>query len=883
MNSAADQTGESLRILMVEDNLADAELTERELKRAGLRFESERVETRDAFLTAMMHFDPDLIISDHTLPQFDGLSALELAREHRPDTPFLFYSGTLGEASAVDALKHGASDYVVKGNLQRLGPAIQRAIEEAQLRARHRKAEAELHASERRFRLLTEQAPVGIALTDSDGHITYCNSNWLAIIELSLEESLGEGSMRAIHPDDKGWVTSAWNECLRNGTPFNAEYRFLLKNESTAWVIASAVPQLDDAGHLLGYIVTLSDITQRKLAEDKISRLSRMHSILSGINGVIIRTRERSQLFSEVCKIAVGRGHFRTAMIYELERSSGRIELAASLGGGDNLESELSQLRQSRPELAGLRSKAIRTAQTQFCNDIATDPRFVGLQDTFLLRGIRSTVVLPLSHGGEVMGVICLFSSELDAFNESELRLLNELAADVSFALDHFAKEERINYLAFYDVLTGLPNRALFSDRLGHHLSEAIQQCSQLALVMMDIERFRQINESFGRDAGDAVLRELASRIQNHFSDAGHVAKLGADNFAALIPNVVNAADIRRLIEQRFVQGLTQPFQVSGQTLLLSARAGVAMYPEDGENAELLFRNAEAALKRAKTAGEKIQFYSPDINANVSRHLQIETGLRIAIEQEQFVLHYQPKIDLQTGSICSVEALIRWNHPDTGLIPPGEFIPILESTGMIDEVGRWALLQALRDSTLIRRRLAHPLRIAVNVSSIQLSRGSFLSELSDMIAENPDHDLDLEITESLIMADVNESIRKLGAVRELGFRVAVDDFGTGYSSLSYIARLPIDQLKIDKSFIKPLDGNPENHVIVSSIISLAHSLSMKVVAEGVETEQQHALLHRLGCDAAQGYLFCHPLPVDQLIESLESVNDGLRLRKDALH
>jgi diguanylate cyclase (GGDEF)-like protein len=447
-------------------------------------------------------------------------------------------------------------------------------------------------------------------------------------------------------------------------------------------------------------------------------------------------------------------------------------------------------------------------------------------------------------------------------FDEEETRLLLELAGDISLALDHIEKKERLDYLAYYDVLTGLANRSLFLERLAQHMRTATNDGHPMALYVIDLERFKNINDTLGQAAGDALLVQVTEWLKQNAGEASLLARVGADQFAVLLPRVTREGDVARRLEKANTDFLEHPFRLEGGVFRVSVKVGVAMYPDDGSSADTLFRNAEAALKAAKASGDRYLFFNPRMTAAVAGRLTLETQLRHALDREEFVLHYQPKMALADGRIASAEALIRWNDPQTGLVPPGRFIPVLEDTGLIHEVGRWALRKAIEDYLRWRAAGLAAVRIAVNVSPLQLRNAGFIEEVRQALAidAHAAAGLELEITESLIMADVKHSIESLRAIRAMGVTIAIDDFGTGFSSLSYLARLPVHTLKIDRSFILDMTTGPDGLALVSTIINLAHSLKLKVVAEGVETEGQRHLLRSLDCDEAQGYLFSQPLP-----------------------
>jgi diguanylate cyclase (GGDEF)-like protein/PAS domain S-box-containing protein len=426
--------------------------------------------------------------------------------------------------------------------------------------------------------------------------------------------------------------------------------------------------------------------------------------------------------------------------------------------------------------------------------------------------------------------------------------------------------EERLVYLAYYDVLTGLANRALFLERVAQYLDGAGGDGRKVALLLVDLRRFRNINDSLGRSAGDALLRQVAEWLTSIAGGANLLARVGVDLFAVVLPDVGSESELAHFVEKTMRAFLDHSFVLDGAAFRISAKVGIAVFPEHGSEAGTLFQHAEAALKEVKTGGDRYLFYTRKMSATVAGKLALENQLHQALDREEFVLHYQPKVNLMSGLITGAEALIRWNNPRGGLIPPAQFVPILEETGLIHEVGRWALRKAVEDYLRWQASGLTAVRVAVNVSALQLHNRDFAREIALAIAVHPlaAAGLELEITESLIMADIKHNIECLRAIRAMGVAIAVDDFGTGFSSLSYLAKLPIHTLKIDRSFVTDMTTGPEGLVLVSAIIKLAHSLKLNVVAEGVETEQQSRLLRSLKCDEMQGYLLSKPVPSEIL-------------------
>jgi len=598
---------------------------------------------------------------------------------------------------------------------------------------------------------------------------------------------------------------------------------------------------------------------------EKITRLTRVHAVLSAIKGLIVRAREREELYREVCRIAVEIGGFQIAWLGIVDREAMQVKPVGWQGAGlDFSQSIPLDLNGIVPERYGLPGRAIRERRPMIANDLAHDSRFL-LKKEARERGVGSLAVLPLVIADKAIGVIALYAGEVGFFDEEEMKLLLDLAGDISFALDHIEKTAKLDYLAYYDAVTGLANRTLFHERLKQFLAAAGREQRKLALTILEVERFKTINDTLGWEAGDALLKQIADRLTRLAPDNTWLARIGADHFAIMVPDIQNVDDLARLAEHRLKQCFGPPFRIGESELRMAAKLGIAVFPVDGGDAGILFRNAEVALKKAKASGDRYLFYTQAMNERVAENMAMENKLRQALERAEFVLHYQPKVDLETRSIVGVEALIRWQSRELGLVPPNKFIPLMEETGLILPVGAWALKRASLDHrSWVDRGLMAP-RAAVNVSSIQLRQRDFVGSVEQAIMDGvAPTGIDLEITESLIMEDIQASIEKLKAVRGLGVSIAIDDFGTGYSSLGYLARLPVQTIKIDRSFIITMLNNAGAMTLVSSIISLAHSLGLRVVAEGVDAEEQARMLRQLRCDEMQGFLFSRPVPFDQL-------------------
>lgn len=446
--------------------------------------------------------------------------------------------------------------------------------------------------------------------------------------------------------------------------------------------------------------------------------------------------------------------------------------------------------------------------------------------------------------------------------------LVQNYAAVINDVTQRKEDEERIRYQANYDALTGLPNRGLFLDRLNQALNNMARANSKLGLMFIDLDGFKLVNDTMGHDVGDLLLCEAAERLNKCIRSGDTVARLGGDEFTVVMPNLVDPRHTP-LLAQRILDELAKVFVLNGQEAFVSASIGITIYPDDAEDAVELLKNADTAMYRAKDQGKaNFQFYTADLNKEVKERLVIKNGLVKALERDEFLLHYQPKVDLRTGEITSCEALMRWQSPDLGFVAPGRFISILEETGQVVEVGAWALRIASLQHVAWRNAGLSPVRIAVNLSARQLRELSFVNLVRDILDETgvePDG-IEIEITESMLMSDSQRTVVTLQALSDMGLHIAMDDFGTGYSSLSYLKKFPIDTIKIDRSFVADITTSPDDAEIIRTIITMGQTLNRGVVAEGVETKEQYDLLAKYNCDHIQGYYICKPLPQNQFAD-----------------
>ncbi|BBK43482.1 hypothetical protein STVA_35020 [Allostella vacuolata] len=619
----------------------------------------------------------------------------------------------------------------------------------------------------------------------------------------------------------------------------------------------------------------IGQFVERRRQEQEIARLGHLYALLSSINRLLVQAPDREGLLAGVCRIAREQGGFEMAAIATYDAGSGVMTPVA--GSGGDLEAigwhRPHCIRSGTSDEWDKATRAVLEARLTFENDLAADPAHGGdMRHGAIRLGYRSGAALPLLSGGTVVGVFLLFSRSVDFFSPRMLKLLGEVVADIAFGLDHIHNRERLAFLAHHDPLTGLPNRALFEDRLGQTLIAAARAGTSVAVLLIDIRRFRAINDTLGRKAGDQLLQRFAHRLQTIAQNPENLARFEGDRFATFLPAPGDPLAIARRIEHGFASMVSVPLQLEDHTLHVSGAVGVAVFPHDGGEVPVLLRNVEAALVNAKATGRKFMFYEPSLNARVAETLRMTGRLQLALDRGEFEVHYQPKVDARGGGFRSVEALVRWRDAEYGYVPPNEFIPLLEEMGLIRDVGFWVMRQGLADRRGWQAAGRQAPRVAVNVSVIQFQMPDFVGDVRALLEEEVgpgiDPGLDIEITESLIMTDVAGTIAKLHGLRQLGIGIAVDDFGTGHSSLAYLARLPIHALKIDRSFVRMMVESSESMMIISTIVALGHGLNLTVVAEGVETEEQAKLLRLMRCDEMQGFHFARPMPAAELVQRL---------------
>jgi PAS domain S-box-containing protein/diguanylate cyclase (GGDEF)-like protein len=861
-----------VRLVLVEDVPTEAEIAIRQLEAGGFTCTWSRVESEAALRKALAENKPDLILSDFTLPGFDGISALEVAREAAPGIPFMFLSGTIGEEIAIDALQRGAYDYVLKTNMARLAPAVRRALNEAAARRARQALEQQL-----RDIVLTSQD--WIWEHDRDGRFTFTSDSVRAILGYAPDEIVGKQAEQFVHPEDLAALDSAMHTLgPRQRTATNVQARWRHRNGSYRWLERNMLVLLDEHEGVVGYRGSERDITERRQQEKRISRLTRVLKMLSGVNGAVVRIRQRQEILVEACRLATSVGGYASAMVALIEPGTRSARAVAWSG---TLDPQLAQqstfvIGETPEDDTSITGRVLRTGTLLVCNDLQALDLPLRSRERLLDVGYRSVVAFPLLVDRTPIGALMLTSFDTGAVSDEELRMLRELVANLSFALQYLHKEDEVRFLSYFDPLTGLAKRSLFCERLVRSLEARIGRRGTPAVAVLDIEQLSNINDSFGRHAGDLLLQQVADRLKRHFDSTELLAHFGAGTFGVLMEAAGDEDEAVHWMQEQVAGVFRAPFTVDGRGIPVDVKSGFARYPDNGNDSNALVQNAEAALRNAKSTGEKYQRHRFELSAAVVSRMTMEHRLRGAVERQEFELHYQPKLDVKTHEIRGLEALVRWRDPEAGLVAPAAFLPLIESSGLIVPLGDWILRQAASDLRHWHSAGLSPGRVAVNISPVQLRRRTFADHLLDLVGEWPGEKggVDIEITEGVLIDDVSSAVSQLRLLRRSGVRVAIDDFGTGYSSLSRLAALPVDMLKIDRSFVSQLTTSGTGRTVTETVITLGKAFDMTTVAEGVETAEQFELLAHMGCDQSQGYLHSRPLPAADIEPVLRRFADG---------
>ncbi|HYD97312.1 MAG TPA: EAL domain-containing protein [Noviherbaspirillum sp.] len=734
-----------------------------------------------------------------------------------------------------------------------------------------------LKQAESMFRGFAENSVVGVYIAQN-GRFRFVNPKMAQMFGYTQDEMAASVTVYdLVAESDREVVAENVRKRLR-GEAREVHYERRARRKDGALFdveVFGSLMKLDGEHATIGIML---DISERK-------RLDLALRVLSACNQALVRATDETALLNEICFIIRDISGFPFAWVGFAEdgpQKKVRPAAMAEIEEGALVETLRHVSWDDAATGRGATGTAIREGRVVVVRDMQTSAVHAPWRDFMVRYEIVSAMSLPLRAGNRILGALSIYSHEANAFGPNEVKVAEELADNLAYGIAALRAEaarrryaEQLEYHAAHDILTGLPNRALLQDRLTQALAYASRYCYAVWVLFLDLDRFKLVNDSLGHKAGDIVLQSIAARLEAAVRETDTVARLGGDEFVLVLPERADEC-LTSAVVQRIMDAVAQPLEVDGHEFVLGCSIGVAAYPSDGEDPETLIKHADIAMYRAKETGRNnFQFYTPAMNERLMERLRIESDLRNALERGEFVLHYQPQIDLRTGSTIGMEALIRWQHPTLGMVPPLRFISLAEETGLIVPIGQWVLRTACTQAVAWQNAGLGKLRVAVNLSARQFAEQDLVSSIAGVLASTglAPHLLELELTESLVMTDVDRAIGILRDLKQLGVLLSLDDFGTGHSSLSYLKRLPIDALKIDQSFVRDITHTADDAAIVASIISLAHNLRRHVIAEGVETHEQLAYLQRHGCNEMQGYYFSKPVPAE-LFEKLLRIDSG---------
>jgi diguanylate cyclase (GGDEF)-like protein/PAS domain S-box-containing protein len=748
--------------------------------------------------------------------------------------------------------------------------------EERALRQQSEEQAHERNVAEASYRSLVERLPAIVysAEPGENGRWTYVSPQIEAILGFTPEEWMADPGLwvKQIHPDDRERAVSAESEVTLASSPSlpALDYRMLSRDGKEVWILDEGVLEYDPDGKpmLLGI---LYDITERKRVEGEVERQAAQQAAIAQLGERALKGAELQALMEDAASfLAAGEGVVESC-VWEFEGDEGRLVLRACAGNRQVPETSIAVGGDTPAGLALLSTEGVTVGDWSSEERFPLPPYLGGL-------GIQSTIAVGIESGEQPLGVLEVHADRPDAFSSQDTNFAQSAANVLAHAIERRVAGEAIRHGSLHDHVTGLPNRALFVSKLEHAIAAAQGRETPLGVFFLDLDHFKVINDSLGHEGGDEILKGVVPRLRRQLRSVDSVARFGGDEFAILVEEVVDEAEAARIAE-RICSAFKEPFTVGGLEHHLSASVGIAVSEAADANAESLIRDAHAAMYRAKDRGRnRAEPFDQEMRSKAVRRLQMERELRSAFENEQLSLHYQPIVALGSGEILALEALLRWQHPERGMIGPIEFIPVAEESGLIHPIGRWAIERACQQSIAWHhlRPDARPIDITVNLSARQFAQ----RELPDVVAnilERTGLDsvhLKFEITESVLVEKTGGADEILRELSRLGVQLILDDFGTGYSSLAYLDRFPLDAIKIDRSFIEGLGIEAERSAIVEAIIGLARALGLRAIAEGVENEVQLAELRRLGCGYAQGFLFSGPLQVADMTALLERAVSG---------
>jgi diguanylate cyclase (GGDEF)-like protein/PAS domain S-box-containing protein len=732
--------------------------------------------------------------------------------------------------------------------------------------------------NEERYRAMFENAAVGITRVDLNGVLVDVNQKFCDMLGYARTELIGKAVKDITHSDDYGQGAALRGE-VTQGVMKSAigEKRFVRKDGMVIWALRTMSIVRDDAGNPQYVISVVEDITQRKQAE---LRQAMEHAVTRVLAEADTPAEAITRIIQTICESlgwACGT-HWRwddkaqLLSCYETWHVEA-AEVAEFIAFSRQTTNEAPAWLGEAPKTktGGLVRRVWLDGAPVWFPDVTREPGFRRGKNAEKA-GLHCAFGFPILSGAQPMGVIEFFSRNIEQPDLALLQVVRAIGSQIGQFIQRKQAEERVRHLAHYDELTGLPNRSMFNQQLARSLAQARRHAKPLAILFVDLDRFKNINDTLGHDAGDRVLKEVADRLRECLRESDTVGRLGGDEFVVLIEELPEPVQVAA-VAQKILAAVAKPFILDAQEFHITASIGISTYPADSEDMQSLLKNADISMYRAKEQGKNnYQFYSAQMNVHSLERLTLESNLRRALERNEFLLHYQPKVDIGSGRITGMEALVRWQQPAKVLLPPAQFIPLAEETGLIVPIGEWVLKTACARNKSWQEQGLPPLCIAVNLSPRQFAHENLLQDVARVLDETglDPNLLELEITESMVMRNPEFAAKLLIKLKAMGIHLAIDDFGTGYSSLNYLKRFPIDSVKIDRSFIQDIPGNSDDAAITRAIIVMAHSLRLKVIAEGVETGEQLRFLRDHECDEMQGYYFSRPLPENEFFRLLQN-------------
>ncbi|MES1195372.1 MAG: EAL domain-containing protein [Steroidobacter sp.] len=818
----------ALKVLIIEDSPTDAEIAIASLRRTWPDIDWQRVESEEAFLQ-QLQWMPDIIIADYEVPGFGALAALRILKSRNSDIPLIVFTGAVTEEIVVQCIRHGAADYLLKDRMTRLASAIENALNMRRERIAKQRTERDQQRLAALNAALLDSLPAHVALLDKQGKIIATNEAWRR-----------DGNRHGFSHPDWGVGTDYAAACLKLANQHNLQAASIARgvhsvlNGSRSQFVQEYASHVDDNKrwfrvminpvhsdqHNGGAVVMHLNVTDRRLAEEQLKINSNALQHLS--EGVVIAD-------SQLRVIMVNKA-FSTMTGFESDEVLG-LPLGTAITGDDN------------PDLH------------------ANVTRTVAVTGSWLSELIcRRKDASPFP---------ALFSISPVRDEQGSIEHYTAVLTDLSSLRD---VEQRIEYLAGHDVLTGLPNRSALESQLRTIISSS-SASSLVALLLIELDRFKSINDTLGHRTGDAVIRAVAERLSHSKHPVDYLARLGGDEFVLVRNEAANTDEILMYAET-IRNALERPFVIGTREFFITASIGISCFPRDAADAESLIRTADAAVYQAKERGRNaVALYSPTGDAVAAERFVLRNSLPQALQRNQFSLDYQPVVDLNTGKITGVEALLRWHHPQLGLISPTRFISIAEETGLILPISDWVLNTACAQLHRWQQMGWHEPNVAVNLSTREFSQRDLPQRIAAALREYElkPRQLTLELTESMVMSDPVSAAELINDLAEMGVKVALDDFGTGYSSLSYLKRFRLGCLKVDRSFVSGTAHSNGDQSIVRAVIALGKTLDMKIVAEGVETLEQANFLRQSGCDDAQGYFYSQPVAADLIPDLVRDI------------